>query len=578
MKNNGFIATTLIYSFFLVFCAILLSYIALSTYNKNLIAKANENIRKDINEKTIGDIEYGSYFKIEVKNKNVESKDINWIVFNNKNNGETELVSSGIVFNKYIYKMKDFAEIKSAVVTYHNECLSSKVRLLTKSDMYNVMKQNAKNTRVLKNFLNVDNANESINYLLYNESNDSEYWYNYIYKEPTGDFYSLSEFQNVALNNNEPTTYNRINPSTGDYYDINSSINVRLVITLPSDIKIVGGNGSYSNPYVISTENCFRELSLINNILANGYNNKSNYTNPGKAVALADEGVRTTSDDYGTSYYFRGDVKNNYLIFAGKCWRIVRITGNNAIKIVLQNDDGIGCSEYTTAGSSKYNDVSGLYNTSAGVGFMYGNKDSTNYLEAQANTYDSRVLLFLKDWYDNSFTENQRNELADVIWCNDKRISGSYSLNNSLFMAKIRIDGDGNSANIAPSLVCFSSGDSNLLSRFTASDITNGNGTLKSGLKEYKIGLLTADEVAYAGGVYSSNNNKFYLYGHSNNASSWLLTPSSSNMVYTLDGYNGTIGLNTVNTSVGIRPVVALSQNTKIVAGDGSLDNPYVVE
>ena len=41
--------------------------------------------------------------------------------------------------------------------------------------------------------------------------------------------------------------------------------------------------------------------------------------------------LASTEDDYGTSYYFRGAVKNNYVQFANKCWRIVRITGDGSV-------------------------------------------------------------------------------------------------------------------------------------------------------------------------------------------------------------------------------------------------------
>lgn len=41
-------------------------------------------------------------------------------------------------------------------------------------------------------------------------------------------------------------------------------------------------------------------------------------------------------DDYGTSYYFRGDVGNNYVKFGGFYWRIVRITRTGNIKLIYQ--------------------------------------------------------------------------------------------------------------------------------------------------------------------------------------------------------------------------------------------------
>ena len=52
--------------------------------------------------------------------------------------------------------------------------------------------------------------------------------------------------------------------------------------------------------------------------------------------------LASTDDDYGTSYYFRGAVKNNYVEFANKCWRIVRIGGDGSVKLILHNDNPTG--------------------------------------------------------------------------------------------------------------------------------------------------------------------------------------------------------------------------------------------
>ena len=60
-------------------------------------------------------------------------------------------------------------------------------------------------------------------------------------------------------------------------------------------------------------------------------------TVPGREVATANEGLRRAVDDYGMSYYYRGAVENNYVVFAKMCWRIVRIDGQGNIKLVLYN-------------------------------------------------------------------------------------------------------------------------------------------------------------------------------------------------------------------------------------------------
>ena len=50
-------------------------------------------------------------------------------------------------------------------------------------------------------------------------------------------------------------------------------------------------------------------------------------------AATTDEGVYKVSDGMygGYSYYWRGAVTNNYVKFANKCWRIIRINGERNI-------------------------------------------------------------------------------------------------------------------------------------------------------------------------------------------------------------------------------------------------------
>ena len=39
-------------------------------------------------------------------------------------------------------------------------------------------------------------------------------------------------------------------------------------------------------------------------------------------------------DAYGDSYYYRGNVTNNYVLFADKYWRIVRINGDGTVRVI----------------------------------------------------------------------------------------------------------------------------------------------------------------------------------------------------------------------------------------------------
>ena len=80
---------------------------------------------------------------------------------------------------------------------------------------------------------------------------------------------------------------------------------------------------------------------------------KAPITTPGAAVSTADEALLASAeDDYGTSYYFRGAVTNNYVEFANKCWRIVRVGGDGSVKLILHNDNTAGAANPCTVNDS----------------------------------------------------------------------------------------------------------------------------------------------------------------------------------------------------------------------------------
>ena len=369
---------------------------------------------------------------------------------------------------------------------------------------------------------------------------------------------------------------------------------------------VVVGSPAVTIPNSDLGTNVLREAILASNIEHDVSTTLT--TTPGQEISGANEKVfASTTDDYGTSYYYRGNIDNNYLIFAGKCWRIVRITGNGAIKLFLWNNAADCTSNYAIT-KSAFNDIkigtsnnpsadeynrTGAYtsNRPAGVGFMYGNAMGSTYAAVHANTNDSTILTVLKLWYDATFSATEKNQLADVIWCNDKSLAsdtpsltGADFGNHTYFKARERIYAEGAQANMNPTLICPTSyklnGDANStnignLSRFTASDTTNGNGALNG----YKIGLLTADEAAFAGGRVFYTNSNFYLF---TDEDYWLLTPSHFHMDLRLSGvwtvnYNGGLASDHVTASLGVRPTIALKSTTTITKGDGTVDDPYIV-
>ena len=293
--------------------------------------------------------------------------------------------------------------------------------------------------------------------------------------------------------------------------------------------------------------------------------------------------LASTVDDYGTSYYFRGAVKNNYVEFANKCWRIVRITGDGSVKIILHNDNTAGaanpCSSANNSTNAAFARYSGAtytskfntdYNDNAYIGFMYGQAGASDYASAHANTNKSTILKNLESWYNNNL-ESYESKLADTIWCNDKStVSGGpgYGTNSTNYAAHNRL-----TSTKQPTLICPNDNNGGKLSKFTVKDTTNGNGNLT-----YKIGLLTADEIAFAGSIAYTYNLSTYLQENTGTNFWWSLSPNISGdgarvwYVHSGSLYNGD-----VKDNEGLRPVISLISSTIISSGSGTSEDPYVV-
>ena len=329
------------------------------------------------------------------------------------------------------------------------------------------------------------------------------------------------------------------------------------------------------------------ELVLYNNEV------KTPITTPGAAISTADEALLASAeDDYGTSYYFRGAVKNNYVEFANKCWRIVRVGGDGSVKLILHNDNTTGvanpCSSANNSASAAFARYSGTtytsafnanYNDNAYVGFKYGTPGSNTYEATHANTNNSTILTNLETWYNNNLTAYE-SVIDNSVWCNDKtnvtdttfnpwnfsNVNGlGYGTNKTYYGATQRLVGtSGSAVGTGPSLKC--------------------NGELSK--INSKVGLITADELAYAGYAYKLQNTTTYLQENATDTWWWSLSPygfgGSPAGVWSVDGRAGNFGNDyfldySVGYTNGLRPSISLKSTTN-VTGNGTSEDPYVVE
>ena len=330
----------------------------------------------------------------------------------------------------------------------------------------------------------------------------------------------------------------------------------------------------------------FKTPNFAETILANN-EVKTPITTPGAAVSTASEALLASAeDDNGTSYYFRGAVTNNYVEFANKCWRIVRVSGDGSVKLILHNDNPTGaanpCDAANNSTSAAFARYSGEtyksafntnYNDNAYVGFKFGTVGSSTYEATHANTNKSTILTNLETWYTNNL-KDYADKIADTVWCSDKtnvtdttfdpsryrNVTGlGYAKNATYYGATQRLVSASNSAGgTGPSLKC--TGE---LSKINS-----------------KVGLITADELAFAGYVYVQNNTTTYLQENATDTYWWSLSPysfiGSNARVWIVGGSDGIFGSIYVVDTGGVRPLISLKPFTN-VTGNGTSEKPYVV-
>ena len=279
-------------------------------------------------------------------------------------------------------------------------------------------------------------------------------------------------------------------------------------------------------------------------------------------------------DAYGDSYYYRGNVTNNYVLFADKYWRIVRINGDGSVRVIYDGTSAHAngeSSEDRQIGTSAFNSS---YNDNAYVGYMYGATGASTYAAAHANTNDSTIKTYIDNWYKTNIlgTANEQY-LADNVFCNDRSISTyttssntklGYGTNSTYYRWVYGPWNGTNYGNMKMMLTCPQKNDA-----FTVSDTTNGNGALT-----YPVGLLSTDEIALAGG-WNVSNSGYYLYS---GQVWWASSPSY------FDGYYANVRIVSSNgnaylsdyvvNAIGVRPVFNLKADT-LAQGSGTASDPY---
>ena len=356
------------------------------------------------------------------------------------------------------------------------------------------------------------------------------------------------------------------------YYNLEITLNYLSDINQDADI-----NAIFNTKFKVEDINT---KNIVNIIIASSNGIKTDFDEP----ATTDEGVFEMEDDYGTSYYYRGAVTNNYVKFAGFYWRIVRVNGDGSLRIMYDGTqayaNGANSTDRFIKTEQAYNNN---YDDTKYVGWMYGPEGttaSTSKEEAQTNTTDSTMKTLVDAWYKTNIVDRgYESAVADTLFCNDRSTPGmtatgwssdtglGYGTNYTGYGATARTR-VWNNKESAPTFKCPQKNDA-----FTVNDTSKGNGALT-----YPVGLITADEIVAAGsGKYQTNNTSYYLYNP--NSWYWSLSP-----YYFASGYAfvfvvhspGDLNLAYVYSGGAVAPVINLSaEYVKTLRGTGTTTDPY---
>ncbi len=359
-----------------------------------------------------------------------------------------------------------------------------------------------------------DNKEHSYNVSLTNKANKNLFYSIYL------DDVNTKEL-NIKIYDEEDKLVNDIKNTSDkliNLYSVNASETVRYKIVLSRINKgKVDGKIKVVNES-LGTE-MFSDLILLNNEIV------TPKTRIGDEVATTNEGLIETSDNKGLSYYFRGNVENNYVKLDNMFFRIVRINGDNSVRLVY---DGVLNTKVA-------------YNTNT---LLEGQKANSLVLLNNAS-----IMNTLNSWYKQKLIKYD-STIVKGDYCVDYVFS--ENVNNILYSDTYRrlvINKD-------PELYC------------------------KGNIFSNKIGLLSIDEVVFAGAAGDFPNTSYYLYnkdipGNYLTSSSYFISNNNAAMMNVMS--NGAVGDGIlVGIPSYVRPVINIGVHAK-VKGEGTKDNPYII-
>ena len=312
---------------------------------------------------------------------------------------------------------------------------------------------------------------------------------------------------------------------------------------------------------------------------SNNNNGTNNFATPLTATTTgtlftSTESITGITDSPKEVYYYAGNTTNNWVKFAELYWRIIRTNHDGSIRLLY-----VGTSHDTTSGNigtSKFNTNS---DSPKYAGYKYGEDTSLDTI--RNNTTDSTIKTFIDSWYKNNLTSYIKYLSTSAVYCNDRSEGTGQTYNYASspsskfnFAPYYRMDYDTDGAKANPSYDCTDIRD--------AFSVDNTSAKL-----DYPVSLMTADEIAFAGGVAYQVMSTPYAWFISNSAGTqvssywWSLSPyywnGSLARVWRWYSDNAYLEGDIVDFTNAVRPAISLKSCIKYSTGDGTYETPYEI-
>ena len=394
---------------------------------------------------------------------------------------------------------------------------------------------------------------------------------------------------------------------------------VKPVISIKGDLTYKSGDGSAEHPYELEDFTSLTDKVLSDNPTVETRTDFSTVytdTNTGK--------IFKSTETNTPVYYFAGNAQNNWVkfgtwkedtsIIVGKTsdkkeynlfssisecnadstystdcekiilgtkgedmyWRIIRTNSDGSVRLLYAGTSPSSINAYI--GLSKYTENTSGY---LYAGYMYGTSGSIK--NNRTNENSSTIKTYVDSWYKSNLTSYTKYLSKSAIYCSDRDLANTnlYGGDNVYsdtygfgFAARDRLSTD-----FTPNYNCNNTKDS--------FSVNNTEAKLT-----YPVALMTADEIAFAGGKCHTETKSYFSQNSLDTNSTnyirwWTMTPTHQTKTIKVKVYDvisiSTYGNNVLNDDndsdylYAVRPVISIKENAIYKSGDGSSSNPYEI-